>query len=373
MTENSKIEWCDATWQVTHGCKKVAAGCANCYAIRDAHRMAGHPNPKISGPRQGLTKWVHRSPNERAFVDWTGVVRTAPENLAIPLRWKKPKRIFVNSNSDLFHEAVPFEFIAAVYGVMAACPQHRFIILTKRPKRMREFFEWCDGGKRVAEAAAKQWRHLDAENAKPAVTWNLHAASINLLLGNEKSSWPHWPLLNVIHGYSAANQPDLDAGIADLLATPSALRCLSLEPLIGPVDLRPWLECRCDKNGNCDVCLTGGIDWVLVGGESGPGARPCDIEWIRSIVEQCKAAGALCFVKQLGSRPVADFYDDEARELYDDALEPFPDPDDWDIDMNGQPPVDSPVSLKIIKDRKGADPSEWPADLRVRQWPEVQG
>lgn len=350
MTE---IEWTHIpgytgkSWNPVTGCQKIAQGCKNCYAEAVANRFWG----------------------ERKFTD----VQTHADRLDQPLRRRTPTCWFVNSMSDLFHEDVPFEFIAAVYGVMAACPKHLFIILTKRPKRMREFMEWLptDIGKRHPRPAL-------IHHAACVAEWGMVDRGGDLIQTRGNKLPPQWlypatplPLPNVIHGYSASTQADLDAGIADLLATPSALRCLSLEPLIGPVDLRPWLECRCDKNGNCDVCLTGGIDWVLVGGESGPGARPCDIEWIRSIVEQCKAAGALCFVKQLGSRPVADFYDDEARELYDDALEPFPDPDDWDIDMNGQPPVDSPVSLKIIKDRKGADPSEWPADLRVREWPEV--
>ena len=152
----TNIEWTDTTWQVTHGCKKIAAGCANCYAIRDAHRMAGHPNPKISGPRKGLTKvWRADEVSATKFrpvIDWTGVVRTAPENLDKPLRWKKPRRIFVNSNSDLYHPDVPFEYIAAVYGVMAACPQHTFQVLTKRPERMLEFMQ-LDG---IAHVVAKE-------------------------------------------------------------------------------------------------------------------------------------------------------------------------------------------------------------------------
>lgn len=358
MTE---IEWTHIpgytgkSWNPVTGCQKIAQGCRNCYAEAVANRFWG----------------------ERKFTD----VQTHADRLGLPLRRRKPTCYFVNSMSDLFHEAVPFEFIAAVYGVMAACPQHTFIILTKRPARMREFFGVVGShgsfGHYVREDDGRRKTLREVFNAvavNDTTNGKLHRAARDpwMQVMNAAALYMNGrPFINVIHGYSASTQADLDAGIGDLLATPSALRCLSLEPLIGPVDVAKYITCRCDKNGNCDVCLTGGIDWVLVGGESGPGARPCDIEWIRSIVEQCKAAGALCFVKQLGSRPVADFYDDEARVLYDDALEPFPDPDDWDIDMNGQPPVDSPVSLKIIKDRKGADPSEWPDDLRVREYPEV--
>lgn len=351
MTENSKIEWCDATWQVTHGCRAIAPGCANCYAIRDAHRMAGHPNPKISGPRHGLTR---RRDNGLGRTVWTGVVRTAPENLAIPLRWKKPKRIFVNSNSDLFHEAVPFEFIAAVYGVMAACPQHRFVILTKRPKRMREFFEW--------------WSNHLPNTLPEALTGNRLRYAWASVTDLAPATLPHidaeFPLPNVIHGYSAANQADLDTGIADLLATPSALRCLSLEPLIGPVVfsnvLERFVESGIEYGRGFNATRVGhverGIDWIITGGESGPGARPCDIEWIRRIVEQCKAAGVPCFVKQVGSNPTPN----RPMRLPAYSATTGKPLKGWYGDGH-----------ETIQDRKGANPSEWPADLRVRQWPEV--
>lgn len=366
MTENSKIEWCDATWQVTHGCKKVAAGCANCYAIRDAHRMAGHPNPKISEPRQGLTKWVHRSPNERAFVDWTGVVRTAPENLAIPLRWKKPKRIFVNSNSDLFHESVPFEFIAAVYGVMAACPRHTFMVLTKRPERMLEFMRWLE--KHVAgpmpSLAAAYMRVGGGKN--PDMEYHDIA---------DRTSWP---LPNVWHGTSISDQATADRNIPILLQVPSAKRFVSAEPLLEEVDLSAYLwrtcsECRgrmyVGPDGSACNCAKysprpgherlNELHWVIVGGESGSNARPCDVAWIRSIVEQCEAAGVPCFVKQVGSRP----FDPSAS---DDSGCDCP---QWTERCEAD---DHPRGFLKLKDRKGADPSEWPEEIRVREYPEVK-
>lgn len=374
MSDQSNIEWCDASWQVTLGCEKVAAGCRSCYAIRDTHRMAGHPNPKISEPRKGLTHKVGNS------IDWTGVVRTLPENLSIPLRWKKPRKIFVDSNSDLFHKDVPFEFIAAVYGVMAACPQHRFIVLTKRPERMLEFMQWADSA------------FLD-----PPYTYYMAAVKeYGIPLGNaargvDISSIPH-PLPNVIHGASIANQPDADRIIPILLQVPSACRAISAEPLVGPVYLQQNWLCASQKfhmaldiegalrNRMYDGFTESGkpvpvaeveaelrerkaageklfpmatcegfspktgcpgheepkLDWVIVGGESGPNARPCDVAWVRSVVQQCKSAGVPCFVKQLGKHWA--------------TQQP-----DW--------------CTARRKDRKGADPDEWPEDIRVRQYP----
>lgn len=304
-----------------------------------------------------------------------------------PLRWKKPRRIFVNSMSDLYHDDVPFAFIAAVKGVQAATPQHTYIELTKRPKRMREFHEWIA----TAHGVAPDWHCWDY--ASTAGVAELDSACY-------PECGVYWPLPNVIHGYSAANQADLDAGIADLLATPSALRCLSLEPLIGPIDLRQHLHdfgCPCGWGGDSpdakchecgwsgsdivveglcphcsqplddtDVCPEckgdsrdgagfgpnehGRPDWVITGGESGPGARPCDVAWIHSIVDQCKVAGVPCFVKQLG----------DVRILSPGTGLPYyrelPHYREW---------------FHQIKARKGGDPSEWPEDLRVRQFPEA--
>ena len=225
-----------------------------------------------------------------------------PETLDEPLRARKPRKILV---ADVFDQ--PFEFIAAVKGVQAATPQHTYIELTKRPKRMREFMQW------VKVRIPENWD-------EPKVLADAMAA-----MGVETGWYKHasWPLPNVIHGYSASTQADLDAGMPDLMQVPSALHMLSAEPLLGDLDLGPALE---------------GLDWVLVGGESGPGARPCDVAWIRAIVEQCKAAGTACFVKQLG-----------AHAIYSHSRD-----------------------VIVLRDPKGADPSEWPADLRVRQFPEVQ-
>lgn len=353
MADGSNIEWTDATWNPVVGCAKVAQGCKHCYAEAMAKRLA----------RMGQDHYA-------AVVNdtgWNGRAVTVPEALSKPLRWKKPRRIFVNSMSDLYHEDVPFEFIAAVYGVMAACPQHLFIILTKRPKRMREFFGWVSPA--VPGANADTARKC----AKYAVGCIDGIAHLHRF---RDASQQVWPLPNVIHGYSASTQADLDAGIGDLLATPSARRCLSLEPLIGPIKVEPYLGNEviaygeAGKRGATDFEVKPPrLHWILVGGESGPGARRCDIAWIHSIVAQCKAAGVPAFVKQLGAHVTTNFYDDATQQSWEEHGREWPMPDDWD--GIHQPCTDEMVRLTLT-DPKGGDPSEWPADLRVRQFPEAR-
>jgi protein gp37 len=248
VSDKSRIEWTEATWNVTAGCAPCAAGCAHCYAARMTRRLAAMGRKQY----QGLVGEKH----------FNGVVRTMPDNLTIPLRWRKPRRIFVDSMSDLFHPAVPFEFIHKVYVTMDTARQHTFQVLTKRPERRNEFYQW------------------EARQSKSEVDF------VSL------------PLRNVWEGASISTQADADANIPHLRRCPAALRFLSIEPLLGPIDL-------CVK---CYVCAGRGFDpsvgadpgWPK--GESGetcrPGARPCNVEWIRSIVAQCQAAGVPTFVKQ---------------------------------------------------------------------------
>ena len=275
------IEWTERTWNPARGCSRVSPGCDHCYAMRQAHRFSGPGQPY-----EGLTTI------RRGRVDWTGRARFVPEQLQQPLRVRRPTAFFVNSMSDLFHESLTNEQVAAVFGVMAATPQHTYQILTKRPKRMREWFGWLDGRR---------------------------------------------PLPNVWLGVSCDDQARADERIPHLLSTPAAVRFVSAEPLLGPIALRAWMPRHAVTETDdcapwCSACGPTGplprIDWVIVGGESGPGARPCDVDWIRSIVRQCREAGTACFVKQLGSR-------------------------------------------LGLRDPKGGDPSEWPEDLRVRETPEA--
>jgi protein gp37 len=301
---STSIEWTDETWNPTRGCSRVSSGCDSCYAMHFAHRFSG-----AGKPYDGLTRIGKRG------VDWSGVVRLIPEQLRLPLKWRKPRRVFVNSMSDLFHPALTDDEIAIVFGVMAACDQHTFQILTKRPERARAWFARnTDHATECGEAASRElgWGSLCFGAGGP------------------------WPLPNVWLGTSTENQETADERISELLQCPAAVRFVSAEPLLGPLDLFAFLKTQLR-----DKCLdilggsgrTPGIDWVIVGGESGNGARPFHDEWARSIVEQCAASGAACFVKQLGSNVI------QAGER------------------------------RIKADRKGGDWSEWPHDLRVRQFP----
>lgn len=224
MATQSSIEWTDTTWNPLRGCTMVSEGCTNCYAMRMAHRFSG-PDAAY----EGLTRLSSRGPV------WTGKIRLVPELLDEPLRWRKPRLVFVNSMSDLFHEKVPLEFIQRVFDVMKRTPQHRYQLLTKRAERLRD-------------------------------------------LGHELP-WPD----NVWMGVSVES-PAAASRIDALRAVPAAVRFLSIEPLIARL---PGLQLR-------------GIHWVIVGGESGPGARPMDIEWVREIRDACRRQEVPFFFKQWG-------------------------------------------------------------------------
>lgn len=336
------IEWTDATWNPLVGCSRVSKGCENCYAERVAHRG-------MSAQHRGLTVLGKKGPR------WTGEVRFLAAKLAEPLGWKRPLRIFVNSMSDLFHEAVSNETIAAIFGVMAACPQHTFQVLTKRPERAREWFRWVD---RSARFPGSDEVH-DPRRLGVVLMHAQFACPHRALRDTDPIFRATWPLPNVWLGVSVEDQATADERIPTLLETPAALRWISFEPALGPVGFARWLA-RPGSSTACSHCGAwasapcapacpsrarrkvehhGGLDWIVVGGESGPGARPFDLGWARSTVEACRAAGVPCFVKQLGARPT---------------------PRKWT----------SPTGLVVtIESLKGGDPNEWPADLRVREWP----
>jgi protein gp37 len=220
---------------------------------------------------------------------WSGEVRFVAERLSDPLRWRKPRRIFVNSMSDLFHEKLTNEQIAAVFGVMAAAKQHTFQILTKRPKRMREWFAWAgDHGAQGARSACR--------------------VSASSYLGEPvESAFPPaggfaWPLPNVWIGVSVEDQRAADDRIPDLLATPAAVRFLSCEPLIGEVDLTRIGMYRGEPLSALDEIVghveRPAISWVIAGCESGPGARACEVAWLRGLRDQCRDARVPFFLKQ---------------------------------------------------------------------------
>lgn len=398
------IAWTDRTWNPIRGCSRVSEGCRNCYAEGVAARF--------SGPGLAFEGLARRT--EKGLPQWTGSVRLVNERLGDPLRWRVRQKVFVNSVSDLFHEHFTNEQIAAVFGVMARAWGHTFQVLTKRPQRMREWFAWM----------AREVETVNAGRGAPAAWICLaHAQweSDHKKLRDEQSiERCDWPLHNVWLGVSVEDQATADARIPLLLDTPATQRFVSAEPLLGSLDLTPWMPAprtpwRLDQlenrwasfpwpewiplnlreqiekfwlepwgrgphawirdmasqgapafgeratlywmkgetitgrvvhtwnnmarvlldDGTWRVASYGrrwkplGLDWAIVGGESGPRARPFDPEWALKIVEACLNAGTAPFVKQMGARPV--------------GLE--------------------------LDDGHGSDWSEWPEALRVRHFP----
>lgn len=279
MSDKTGISWTDATWGVVRGCRRTApsdskqSGCGDpsgggCYAEKMAYRFAG---PGL--PYEGLVKLGKNGPR------WTGKVRFVSERLMDPLRWKKPRRIFTDSMSDLFYEGVEDWMIDRVVAVMMISSLHErrgghiFQTLTKRPKRMRAYFADPTTRDRVARVAGTLMEDGDG--------WYDVIASRKEGLVHPNLWW----------GVSVENQAAADERIPELLHTPAAVRFLSCEPLLGPIDLTYHLADW--------VCRTGGR-WIIAGCESGPGARPCDVAWLRSLRDQCAAVddGFAFFLKQ---------------------------------------------------------------------------
>ena len=294
MSQQSKIQWTDATWNIVTGCSKVSAGCKHCYAER-------------------IWKRVYPF---RAFTN----VALHPERLIYPRHWKKPRRIFVNSLSDLFHESLDEAAILSVFAAMFEAPWHVYQILTKRPERMRTVV------RRICEEA-----HL---NSLP----------------------PHFWM-----GVSVENADTLDERLPLLVQTQARTRWISAEPLLVPLEF--GFLGTCPKDWNRGYSPVGDhIHWVVVGGESGPKskARPFCLSWARDIVRQCKEARIPVFVKQLGSNPVNDLsasdYSGDGR--VGDGTDYF---DMYAESMNRR--------VLHLRDSHGGDMSEWPEELRVRQYP----
>jgi protein gp37 len=336
--DKSHIEWTEATWNPTVGCVQVSVGCDHCYAKR-------------------LVEGRMRNRYPGGF----GEVVLHADRLDQPLRWRKPRRIFVNSLSDLFEDQVPDGFIAAVWYVMGQCagciPEqyrgHIFQILTKRPGRMASWVRrWADVGDPeippmdpAAERCGRAELIVEAAEVLGAP-----------IMYDWMDGPRYWPavLPNVWLGTSVESQKWADVRVPLLLRTPAVVRFISAEPLLGPVELTPWLRPwpgYCQTCGaalwppDATYCPSCGLsdhddgaatprrfarpDWVIVGGESGPGARPMDLEWVYALIDQCVSAEAAVFVKQLGSV--------------------------WAREHGADP--------------KGGDWQHWAEDLRVREFP----
>ena len=281
MSTATKIEWTDVTWNPTRGCSRVSAGCEHCYAERVAYRF--------SGPGQPYRGLAHKGSDGKPH--WTGKVVLDEAKLLEPLHWRKPRRVFVNSMSDLFHEALTDEQIDRVFAVMALCPQHTFQVLTKRAKRMREWASNPETRERLGDAIL-DWiiNRQDSAEMRAVTITREQIVAINL------------PLPNVWLGVSAEDQAAADERIPELLATPAAVRFVSLEPLLGPLSIERWVggQREAGPPGATYGVPASDLDWVIVGGESGPGARPMHPDWPRQIRDQCAAAGVPFFFKQWG-------------------------------------------------------------------------
>lgn len=309
MSDGTKIEWTDATWNPITGCSVVSPGCTNCYAMKLAGtRLQHHPS------RAGLTRETKAGPV------WNGTVRFNEEWLTQPLTWKRPRMVFVCAHGDLFHEDVPDAWIDQVFAVMALSPHHTFQVLTKRAERMRKY---------VSEVHDTWTKRGPPEPGADRI----HNAALAISCEDWLPETPsRWPLPNIWLGVSAEDQIRADERVSHLLMTPAAIRFVSAEPLLGPIDftslavgegemnaLKPtaWLDeidqwqstseewedefldwyglSQMPTGGNMHAAL----DWIIVGGENGP--RMMQAEWAQQIRDQCAAAGTAFFFKQWGS------------------------------------------------------------------------
>ena len=304
----SNILWTTETWNPIVGCSAISPGCDNCYARSAAQ-----------SPR------LQQFPQYQKVKDWDGTVSFAENQLLKPLGWRKGRKVFVCSMSDLFHVNVLDEWIDRIFAVMVLCPQHTFQVLTKRPQRMMKYIQEAE--KRIQLAAIAL---ADSVN-RGSFMWQ-------------------YPLPNVWLGTSTENQETANQRIPYLIKTPAAVRFLSCEPLLESIDLSAHLPIEWSELAEDWIESFPGAEayekklhWVIVGGESGTNARPCHLDWLRSIVSQCKSGKVAVFVKQLGSVAI-----DSNDYIVDVAVNNF--------------------KLKL-KDRKGGDIDEFSDDLKVRDFP----
>lgn len=328
MGDKTGISWTESTWNPIRGRVRVSEGCRHCYAEIVAARFSGEGQPY-----EGLAKWVDR-PGGKREARWTGKAMLVEGQLQQPLRWGRPRMVFVNSTSDLFFEAIEQDWTDRIYAVMALAEKHTFQVLTKRPERMRAYLQDPNMPARVLSLAP--YVMVDKRNVP---------AQLARLEERLKA-----PLPNVWWGVSAEDQKAANERVPYLLTTPAAVRFVSYEPAIGPIDFtRVWP----DHTGNMNA-LTGEashllgmrekvkpLDWIIIGGESvkpAADARPFKIEWAYSLIAACEGTTTAVYVKQLGSRPT---YEDENE-------------DEQALELGGKADV----------------PAAWPVGLDVQQYPE---
>lgn len=328
---DTAVDWAEKGWNLVTGCSPVSAGCANCYAARQAATRLKH-----------LPRYAGLASYSGGRGRWSGEVRVHRDLLTEPLFRRTPSTWFVAPRGDFFHENLPSDFLDEAFAVMNRSRNQIFIIPTKRVDRALAYLN--DPGRKMAILMAAATRVL--VDGEPCC---------------ESLDMP-WPLPNVILLASIEDQATADYRVPRLLRCNVAWRGVSAEPLLGPVNLSPWIGAipfpRNYKQGPGQPVFTCSeddiemticpvtLDWVIVGGESGPKARPCDFYSIAEIVKQCRDAGVPCFVKQLGADPG-----------YRGA---------------GGPGTHSPIRVHL-EDPKGGDPTEWPPELRVREYPDLFG
>ena len=336
-----------ATWNPTTGCSRLHD--KRYLANRSSARAAGFTGPGIA--REMGVKLPCPAQYDLPFAR---VQLLGERHLTEPLRAKKPRAYFVDSMADLFHEDVPDEFIDRVFAVMALSPRHIFMILTKRPGRMRKYVSDPATARRV-EALAEVIRA--GRNIGRGAQW-------------QAQEQLQWPLRSVWLGVSVEDQERANERVPLLLNTPAAVRFLSCEPLLGPVDVARYLPICVAADGVIDGTVREQVDWVIVGGESGAHSRPMDLDWARSLRDQCAAAGVPFFMKQTG-RWIAAGGPNEHRQHRLRS---------WLL-ADGRvfiPPVIGPhaherpaAAVAWSNDPHGGRPELWPEDLRVREWPRI--
>ena len=321
MADKTGIEWTDATWNPIAGCNDVSEGCRNCYARGMARRLEA----------MGSAKYAGLTVLQGSHVVWTGKIAFDEDALLQPLRWKRPRMIFTNSMSDLFHENVTDEMRDRIFAVMAVCPQHTFQVLTKRPERMRAYFASAAYANVQLRACDMVQEWITKNGGVEGLTRVFRNMSLSLSRNNHAVRADfEWPLPNVWLGVTVENQEAADERIPLLLQMPAAVRFLSCEPLLGAITLPLHTDCAIvsadgidtvsgpDKIWRCSICKgfyksvqdgapgrerdVPAIDWVIVGGESGkgPGIRPMHPDWVRSLRDQSATAGVPFFFKQWG-------------------------------------------------------------------------
>lgn len=343
MGKETGISWTDSTWNPIRGCSRVSEGCRHCYAESVAHRFSG---PGL--PYEGL---VQLGANGKSTGKWNGVIKFVENHLLDPLKWKDSRRIFVNSMSDLFHENVTDEIRDKIFAVIRLSPQHTLQILTKREDNMLRYMSDKDTPDRINEYLAFMTddmgiqRHLKDAGGVWCEPQRGEYGRIELA-----GYWDNldvvWPPPNAHLGVSVEDQKTADQRIPKLLDTPAAIRFISAEPLLGPIEphrlahgdesnlnafkgqIEHLVQSQAVKPTPCNK-----LDWVIIGGESGRDARPFELHWAESLIKKCKEANVPVFMKQLGSNPK----------------------------FSG--------CRFITEDKSGADPSEWPSALKVQEFP----